>query len=568
MIAVLAACLSCSEPKGSVRPADTSLVAIDSLLWTQPDSAFAQLQDFDANHAIDSLAPFNRHYFHLLLSELLYKNDYAQSNRNELLQGEAYLDSLVVESGNRVHPDLVFLDARAHYIDGAGYYEMDSVVPACEQYLKAVELMEEHFSEEELVGKKAQFMAMAYTHLCGLFSDQYLHGQAINFGGKALYYYDRYDAPPKYVGWVLLHMGSHYDIIGNYNEAECCYDNALEVVSDTNNALFRDIAFHLAFLSYERGGNPQESIARMTDLLGLVNDENELVSRYLTIGEVFYHEKEFDSAKVYLTSVYDKTLSLNQRKQAAEWLSEICKGLDEQDESAIYAEFLVPFANQEENLSARKSAIIQHYEQFVQDEQDRSQQQRREQNAKWTLLLIGGLLIPLSVFALNNKISKNKRKRLELQNKELIDRLKKKNRKSHEESAQLEKKKEDAIGYNSFLNTPICRHILGITHENVFKSKVDYSSYASFALRRDEILAIRAAANENMKNFTVRLKDQIPGLNDEDVTYCCLYLLNLSDAEVAALMQRAYPTVCERRRKIRSIIGKEKDLIHVLCHLN
>lgn len=174
----------------------------------------------------------------------------------------------------------------------------------------------------------------------------------------------------------------------------------------------------------------------------------------------------------------------------------------------------------------------------------------------------------MSIFALNNKISKNKRKRLELQNKKLTDRLKKKNRKSHEDSAQLEMKKEDAIGYNSFLNTPICRHILGITHENVFKSKVGYSSYAAFALKNDEILALRFAADENMKSFTVRLKKQNPALSDEDVTYCCLYLLNLNDAEVAALMQRAYPTVCERRRKIRSLIGKDKDLIYILRHLH
>ena len=386
MAMLLAACSSFPSSSGHLASTDPTLVTIDSLLWSQPDSAFARLQDFDANHAIDSLDTFNRHYFHLLLSELLYKNDYPQTNRNELLHAVDYYDSLVAVGGTRVCDDLAFIDARAHYIEGAGYYEMDSVVPACEHYLKALEVMEEHSDEKELVGKKAQFMALAYTRLTELFSDQYLHGQAIYFGENTLHYYGRYDAPSMYVGWGWLHLGLHYDILGNYDEAEYCYDNALEVVSDTNNALFRDIAFHLVFLSYERGGNPQESIARMTDLLDLVNDENELVTRYLTIGEVFYHEKEFDSAKVYLTSVYDKTLSLNQRKQAAEWLSEICKELDEQDESAIYAEFLVPFANQEENLSARKSAIIQHYEQFVQDKQDRSQQQRRDQNTKWTLL--------------------------------------------------------------------------------------------------------------------------------------------------------------------------------------
>ena len=87
---LMAACSSSPSASGRLASADPTLTAIDSLLWTQPDSAFAQLQDFDANHAIDSLDTFNRHYFHLLLSELLYKNDYPQTNRNELLQGEAY----------------------------------------------------------------------------------------------------------------------------------------------------------------------------------------------------------------------------------------------------------------------------------------------------------------------------------------------------------------------------------------------------------------------------------------------------------------------------------------------
>ena len=46
-----------------------------------------------------------------------------------------------------------------------GYYELDSIVEACEEYILALEIMEEHFDEKELVGKKARFMALTYTHL-------------------------------------------------------------------------------------------------------------------------------------------------------------------------------------------------------------------------------------------------------------------------------------------------------------------------------------------------------------------------------------------------------------------
>ena len=51
------------------------LSAIDSLMWRQPDSALAVLQQFAASPKADSLDEYNGHYCQLLISELLYKND-------------------------------------------------------------------------------------------------------------------------------------------------------------------------------------------------------------------------------------------------------------------------------------------------------------------------------------------------------------------------------------------------------------------------------------------------------------------------------------------------------------
>ncbi len=39
---------------------------------------------------------YDNHYAQLLASELLFKNDYAQTNRTELLQAVEYFDSLLV----------------------------------------------------------------------------------------------------------------------------------------------------------------------------------------------------------------------------------------------------------------------------------------------------------------------------------------------------------------------------------------------------------------------------------------------------------------------------------------
>ena len=127
--------------------ASWTLENIDSLMWRQPDSAFAMLQEFASSAAADSLDEFNGHYCQLLVSELLYKNDYAQSNRKDLLKAVGYFDSI----------DDGFLAARAHYINGVGYAEKDSVVEACGEYLKALEIVETCFPHCEEVANRYIF---------------------------------------------------------------------------------------------------------------------------------------------------------------------------------------------------------------------------------------------------------------------------------------------------------------------------------------------------------------------------------------------------------------------------
>ena len=82
----MAVMVGCKPPTTSPRPspegegvASRTLENIDSLMWRQPDSAFAMLQEFASSATSDSLDEFNGHYCQLLISELLYKNYYAQS---------------------------------------------------------------------------------------------------------------------------------------------------------------------------------------------------------------------------------------------------------------------------------------------------------------------------------------------------------------------------------------------------------------------------------------------------------------------------------------------------------
>ena len=125
LLLALAACTPSGKVVEPVETPSPELQAIDSLMWRQPDSALARLLPWldtccrDGVHTVSTT--YDRHYAHLLTAELLYKNDYAQTNRAELLQAVTYFDSLCCGDAARhvsTDPILMFLDARAHYING------------------------------------------------------------------------------------------------------------------------------------------------------------------------------------------------------------------------------------------------------------------------------------------------------------------------------------------------------------------------------------------------------------------------------------------------------------------
>lgn len=53
-------------------------------------------------------------------------------------------------------------------------------------------------------------------------------------------------------------------------------------------------------------------------------------------------------------------------------------------------------------------------------------------------------------------------------------------------------------------------------------------------------------------NFTVRLRGQFPALNEEDIRYCCMVLMHLSQAEIASVVCLEKDSVKKRLKRIRT----------------
>ena len=616
------------EAHRRVEGPSPELSAIDSLMWRQPDSALACLIPYfdtccrDAKFCVSTTTEYNRHYAHLLLSELLYKNDYPQTNRPALLQAVRYFDSLTFTLNDTPSPkrliagtdplsltrndNLSFLTARAHYIHGVGYYERDSIVPACAEYLKALELMESRFDEKDLVGKKAKFMAYIYNRLGDMFSEQYMTEPAIDCYRHS-YDYSVISPVSSYsVSNALYRIGKQYNKKGDKDSADYYYTQALVNMPDSTNLYYRDMVSTKALLSYQMTHQAEISLDQLKQMATLAEDDDERLTRYLLIGDIYFEERQFDSARLFLEPVFLNKDDAVSQIQAAEYLRILYDSLEEKEKSDYYIHFLAANKPMEYESDTKISSLSELYKSYLEKKlkqrSEKEKQEERRQATKKTIVVIIPILI-LIVFILILLIRKKHRKNIlakeefhqqQLEAKEANARIKMEERdKQHMEaieaerqahrmeqtaiSGRLKQKNEEVRELRdqikrqeeleatpkqaeSFVDEPICQLILGRVKEGKFKSKVDYLDYKDSALSKQQLFELRVAADQHFDLFTIRLKNSYPQLTNGDLDYCCLYLLGLTNADLAALMQRAYNTVVERDGKLKKVFGNDNPL--------
>ncbi len=378
-------------------PSLLKLSAIDSLMWRQPDSAFAVLRQFAASPKADSLDEFNGHYCQLLVAELLYKNYYGQSNREEVLKAVGYFDSIVVADGAEargasLRERNVFLDARAHYINGAGFYEKKNMVQACSEYLKALEVMEEHFEEKALTGKRAVFMFFTYNRLLELFSAQFMMASAIKCGEEALAYCQKEPSLSKEIPNTYFHIGKQYDKKGEKDVARSYYEMAIEEISDTNSSIYRDAVSMKALCDYQLGLGAEQSLNTMKQSLASVKDDRERVARFLIIGSVYSEEGIYDSALRYFELAFENESDATSKFRAAESIRVVYDSLGDREKANEFMRYLTDHKESEGENKALVSKLEDLFKTYTIHEQEKEAEAKRETAIKKVL----GVIIPIA----------------------------------------------------------------------------------------------------------------------------------------------------------------------------
>lgn len=525
------------------------VVALDSLLQKYPDSALTHY--LEPYHQVNLSSP-GKEYINLMLSEATFKVHREVAYCEEVDSAMAYFDSVSLAYPDE--KDMSFLSARAHYMNaicvnnGLIFDDDSTTMLACQEFYQALGIMERHSGEEEMMGHKAGFMALIYARLANIYSDKFLIEPTVYWYKNVLKYKKKAGNPSSGMANTLFFLGYEFEKSEQYDSALFYYDQSLACMADTTGVLYRNVINRKALSSYQVNHDAQSSIEALRRIAAS-GKEFELNDRLLGIGYIYDLDKQYDSAIVYLTYVFDAAPNLFLKTQSAEHLSDIYESLGNQDKAGEYARFVTQNTPPEFGTKADEWRYTNLFQDYLKQQQERNLQKERQLSRNKALKLIVPLLIVLIGSLVWLLAYRRRHQQSEAEKAALSGQLQ-----EHQEALSSMKKRVEAA---SFIEEPVCRHILDVVREQRFKSKVDYIYYKEFALGKDDLMALREAADLHYGQFTSRIRKAYPSLTKGDIDYCCLYLLGLEEADIAALMQRAFNTVCERSRKLKGIFGSE-----------
>ena len=576
-------------PTGSLH--DT-LVSMDSLLQTQPKMALEHLTILTDSIGIIDSTEFDRNYAFLMKSEALWKSYRTEEIDMETVAAvTAYFDSLA-----SVFPqsdDLAYLQARSHFIycrkgivdknESSTKVAGDSLF-YCQQLYLALETMENHFSDENLTWHKARFTVRTAEELSVVYTSRFIMDPATYFQKMALALNQKIRPNSNAVAKNLFFIGYEFDVAEQIDSALHYYNRCLEVLTDTTFYMYYLSKDRQAIALYKTNHDGDASIKILKSVLAQA-PESMKWDLYGTIGWIYQEERQYDSALAYLNPTFENTDSFLLKSQVSEYLIKVYDALGDTMKMHEYSHYLAlhPVFNPSKiQKDVEFTGLFNDYLQQKESHEHLAQQKetRQQRTKMFVAIALLAVVAALAAWLLHKHKMKQQRNAAsqqmeaerqahQLQQSALSGRLKRSNQELRELKDQMQHQANNTLAEQetqvaSFHDEPICRLIMERVNEGQFKSKVNYLSYKEYALSKEQVVALREVADRHFSQFTVRLAKAYPDLTRSDLDYCCLYLLDLNDADIAALMQRTYNTVSERSRKLKALFGSEEPLSTIL----
>lgn len=301
-------CQSCKEEATAARP---MLVAADSMMWSNPDSALLVLEQIPASR---KLRGEERALYALLLTQARYKSCVLLENDSLIRIAVNYY------KGGREKERL----AQSYFYWGCVHAEKKELPEAIELYLKSLELMSK--------GNNPIFMAMIYSHLGDCYNEQDLYSTARDMYKKGYALYIERDSTR--ACYILNDLGDTFLSDYQIDSALIYYQQALDIASvlQHTNLLFtiyNDIA-----AIYNEQGRYAESEVCISKALQYQSNEDGYILACSTKGDILGNLNQSDSAIYYWNigatspNIYVKTSSYHhlykEYQKRRSWEEAIC----------------------------------------------------------------------------------------------------------------------------------------------------------------------------------------------------------------------------------------------------
>ena len=430
--------------------------------------------------------------------------------------------------------------AKAHYYHAVGLTERDDIVGACEHYLTALEIMEEMMANDKSLRKKdkrlkakvdnpeeyekIRFIALIYTRLGSIYSDELCFDIAMDFDYKAYIQFKNINDTASYL-YSLTNLGLYSYSNHNIEDSKYWYEKTISEFPVENNIYVNSAKNGLAQILYDEG-YIDSAIKIIRELMdNPLNDIDKGFCKY-TIAEMFYNTNQYDSALYYAKDAFYDNSSYT-ALAASDIIYKVYEKYGNIDSCNIYKQFYIDESNDFINKSENRTLMVTMYNDYVHYSSKKVQEKN---NNLLCYIMIFLVIISLSV---------------------LVYKKTKKSDNIHER-------------YISITNNTTIISIKNKISLGKIKTRIPVNNYAMYKLNYKELSEINKIIESEFVGFNSLLKKRYSKLSDLDLVYCNLLFLGFNIKEIFVMLGVEYSSASDKLRIIKKYFETEDIKQHLL----
>lgn len=112
----------------------------------------------------------------------------------------------------------------------------------------------------------------------------------------------------------------------------------------------------------------------------------------------------------------------------------------------------------------------------------------------------------------------------------------------------------------TFLKEPVCKRINDLLHGRHITTRDTSYQHDDITLKEKDFKQLKEAVERHFEGFDAALLGRCPSLKHNELTLCHLYLMGLSEREIAALRGRTYSGIKKQNESLQEKLGLDENV--------